>query len=145
MLRAAVEAAASEAEKTGLPRTKVLAVTVLTSISESMLHNELKVSLPVNEYVPHLARIAYEAGCDGVIGSPQEIQSIRRAVPASDFLIITPGVRPAGSDRGDQARVSTPEQAVRDGADYVVIGRPIVAAPDPVVAAQEITEQIRLA
>lgn len=142
MLRAAVEAAAIGSESAGLPRPKLLGVTVLTSIGPQSLTQELRVSLPVEEYVPHLARLAHEAGCDGVIASPQEIGAIRAAIPDRDFLIITPGVRPAGASAGDQARVMTPREAVAAGADYLVIGRPIVQAPDPAEAAAAIAREI---
>jgi orotidine-5'-phosphate decarboxylase len=142
MLRAAVETARREAETTGQPRPKVLAVTVLTSIGEAVLRGELRVRMPMSEYVPHLARLAYEAGCDGVVASPQEIAFVRAAVPAAEYLIVTPGVRPAGAEKGDQARVMTPGEAIRRGAHYLVIGRPIVAAPDPAAAAQQIAAEI---
>jgi len=142
MLRAAVEMAQSESEASGLPRPKVLAVTVLTSISAETLRNELRVAPEMTAYVPHLARLAHEVGCDGVIASPQEIEAVRAAVPSPDFLIVTPGVRPAGAAPGDQARVMTPGEAIRRGASYLVIGRPIVAAPDPAAAAQRIAEEI---
>ncbi len=144
MLKAAVDAAKQEAEERGLPRPLVLGVTVLTSISENELHNELKVptSISVQSYATHLARLAFEAGCDGVIASPHEIQAIRAAIPSSDFLIITPGIRPAGSTRGDQARVHTPAEAMVRGASYLVIGRPIYAAEDPKAAAQNIAHEI---
>lgn len=142
MLRAAVETARQTAEVEGLPRPRVLAVTVLTSIGPETLHGELCIEMPLRDYVSHLARLAYETGCDGVIASPQEIEPVRAAVPAPDFLIVTPGVRPAGSQAGDQARVLTPAEAIRHGADYLVIGRPIVAAPDPVAAAQQIAHSL---
>ncbi|HZT43836.1 MAG TPA: orotidine-5'-phosphate decarboxylase [Chthonomonadaceae bacterium] len=137
MLRAAVETARQTAEVEGLPRPRVLAVTVLTSIGPETLRGELRVETPLADYVGHLARLAYETGCDGVIASPQEIEAVRAAVPAPGFLIVTPGVRPAGSQAGDQARVMTPAEAIQRGADYLVIGRPIIAAPDPVAAAQQ--------
>ena len=142
MLSAAVQAAQSEAEAAGVPRPKVLAVTVLTSINETMLREELCVDLPVAEYVGKLAKMAREAGCDGVIASPHEIAVVRAAVPANGFLVVTPGVRPLGAEQGDQARVMTPEQAIRLGASHLVIGRPIVASPDPVEAAREIADEI---
>ena len=138
MLRAAVESARQTAEVEGLPRTRVLAVTVLTSIGPETLREELRVETPLVGYAGHLARLAYDAGCDGVIASPQEIEAIRAAVPAPDFLVVTPGVRPPGAQAGDQARVMTPAEALQRGADYLVIGRPILAAPDPVAAAQQI-------
>ena len=142
MLRAAVETAQTQADKNNLPRPKILAVTVLTSISQAVLRNELQVCAPLAEHVAHLARMAQTAGCDGVIASPHESKIVRDAVLDPDFLIVTPGVRPAGSAKGDQARVMTPGEAIRCGADYLVIVRPIVAAPDPVAAAQAIAAEI---
>jgi len=144
MLKAAVDAAKQEAQERGVPRPLVLGVTVLTSISENELHNELKVptSISVQSYATHLARLAFDTGCDGVIASPQEIQAIRAAIPSSDFLIITPGIRPAGSTRGDQARVHTPAEAMVRGASYLVIGRPIYEAEDPKAAAKNIAHEI---
>lgn len=144
MLRAAVDAAKSESQERGLPRPLVLGVTLLTSISEEELHTELKVpnSISVPAYARHLAEMAYEAGCDGVIASPHETETIRAAIPSSDFLIVTPGIRPAGSNRGDQARVHTPAEAIVRGANYLVIGRPIYEAPDPQAAASAIAHEI---
>ena len=142
MLRTAVKTAQEAAAEAGLPRPKLLGVTLLTSIGEECLRAELRVGLPVSEYVPHLAKLAFEAGCDGVIASPHEIEAVRAAVANPDFLIITPGVRPAGADAGDQARVMTPAEAIRRGADYLVIGRPIAAAADPVSAARSLAEQM---
>lgn len=145
MLRAAVETVRAQAEQNHLPPPKVLAVTVLTSISERVLRCELEVGASLPEHVAHLANMAYTAGCDGVIAAPQEIETIRSAIDAPDFLIVTPGVRPAGAAVGDQARVMTPGEAIRRGANYLVVGRPIVAAPDPVEAAQRINAEIAAA
>ena len=92
------------------------------------LQEELHVGLPLQDYVVSLRRMAREAGCDGVIASPHEIATVRAAVADPEFLIVTPGVRPVGAEQGDQARVMTPEEAVRRGANYLVIGRPIVSA-----------------
>ncbi len=142
MLKTAVQTALEEAKSRGLARPKVLAVTVLTSIGEPTLRDELKVTLRMEEYVASLAKMAHEAGCDGVIASPLEIATVRAAVTAPDFLVVTPGVRPTGAAAGDQARVMTPGAAVKCGADYLVIGRPIVAATDPVEAAIQIANEI---
>lgn len=142
MLAAAANTAKTEAEATGMPRPLILGVTVLTSIGQETLSKELCVSAPVAEYVVHLARMAQEAGCDGVIASPHEIEAIRTAIPDPEFLVITPGVRPAGSDAGDQARVMTPGEAITKGASYLVVGRPITATPDPVAAAERIANEI---
>lgn len=141
MLKAAVETARKQSTDNN-PRPRILAVTVLTSISEAVLHEDLRVEAPLTEYVAHLAVMAYEAGCDGVIASPNEIETVRAAIPNPDFLVVTPGVRPAGSAMGDQARVLTPGEAIKRGASLLVIGRPIVAASDPVEAAQRIALEI---
>ncbi len=142
MMQAATESAKCEAAIVNLPRPKILGVTVLTSISEQMLHDELSVGKPLPDFVTQLALSAQMSGCDGVIASPQEISLIRAVLPDPDFLIITPGVRPAGSAAGDQARTLTPKEAIERGASYLVIGRPIVAAPDPVNAAKRIADEI---
>ncbi len=141
-LAAAVKAACETADNEHLSRPKILAVTVLTSIGAEALANEMKVGLSVSEYVAELAKMAQKAGCDGVIASPHEIEVVRQAVNDPNFLIITPGVRPAGADKGDQARVMTPSEAIQRGANYLVIGRPILAAADPVAAANTIAEEI---
>jgi len=134
MLKAAAEAAAkAPAEK----RPLVLAVTVLTSLSEADIQTTLGTTRTLPDRVRHLARQAREAGLNGVVASPQEIGLIREAC-GSAFLIVTPGVRPADAALHDQQRVLTPGGAVRAGADYVVIGRPILAASDPVEAARRI-------
>ena len=142
MLRAAVETARQEATVAGVERPLVLGVTLLTSIGSQVLREELWSSIPVEDYVVSLAKMARESGCDGVIASPQEILLLRRAIPDRKFLIITPGVRPVGSEAGDQVRVMTPANAIRNGASYLVIGRPIVAAPSPVAAAEKIAAEI---
>ncbi len=145
MLKAAVEAAKTEAEASGMPRPLILGVTVLTSISEEALHNELGVASGTSmaQHVQRLALLARDCGCDGVIASPQEIEIIRKAIPSQQFLVITPGIRPAGSAKGDQARVHTPAEAMVRGASYLVIGRPIYASPDPKDAAQNIAAEIQ--
>lgn len=145
MLRAAVQAARCEAEETGTPAPRVLAVTALTSIDEHILRDEMMVDRALPEYVAALATMAHRAGCDGVIASPHEIAIVRSVINASGFLVLTPGVRPAGAEKGDQARVMTPAEAIRLGADYLVIGRPIVASPDPVAAAKQIAAEIAAA
>jgi len=94
--------------------------------------------------VPRLARLAQEAGMDGVVASPQEVGLIRQAC-GRDFAIVTPGVRPADAALDDQKRVMTPGEALRAGADYLVIGRPISAAPDPTAAAARIADEMRAA
>ena len=131
MVRAAVEQ---------LPDTRVTAVTVLTSMSESDL---AAVGLlgPSIEAVRRLAALSVAAGARAIVCSPQEVAAVRAEV-GDDAILITPGVRPAGSAAGDQARVATPEQALADGADLLVIGRPITAAPDIAVAAAAIADAL---
>jgi orotidine-5'-phosphate decarboxylase len=134
MLKAAAQAVAGSPAGA---RPLVLAVTVLTSFSETDLRTALGTTRTVPEQVEHLAREAKATGLDGVVASPQEIALIRRTC-GPDFLIVTPGVRPAGGTLNDQHRVLTPGEAIRAGADYVVVGRPILAAADPVEAARRI-------
>lgn len=124
----------------GGERGKVLAVTILTSSNEQTLR-DVGINLPVPEMVVKLASLAKKAGIDGVVASPQEVPLIRQAC-GNDFLIVTPGVRPAFAAADDQKRVMTPAEAVRSGADYLVIGRPIAAAPNPAEAAQAIIAEI---
>lgn len=124
----------------GNERPKALAVTILTSSTEETLRG-VGIERPVGEMVVRLATLAKKAGMDGVVASPQEITLIREAC-GKDFLIVTPGVRPTFAAADDQKRIMTPAEAVRLGADYLVIGRPISAAADPVKAAQSIVEEI---
>lgn len=124
----------------GKERAKVLAVTILTSSTEETLR-EVGIERPVKEMVVRLAKLAKRAGVDGVVASPQEVPLIRGAC-GREFLIVTPGVRPAFASTDDQKRVMTPAEAVKAGSDYLVIGRPISAAADPVEAAEKIIEEI---
>ena len=121
-------------------RPLMLAVTILTSSTEKTLA-EVGIDRPVTEMVPRLARLAKEAGMDGVVASPKEVSLIREAC-GDDFLIVTPGVRPAFASMDDQKRVTTPAEAIEAGADYLVIGRPISAAADPVEAAELILKEM---
>jgi orotidine-5'-phosphate decarboxylase len=141
MMRAAVEAAQEEAHKEGLLPPTILGVTVLTSLQARDLR-AVGIDLSVEAEVVQLASLAQQAGLDGVVASPLEIKSLRKAC-GEDLVIVTPGVRPAKGSRHDQARVMTPAEAIKAGADYLVIGRPIKEAPDPVKAAQEILEEIK--
>jgi orotidine-5'-phosphate decarboxylase len=119
-----------------LRRPKILGVTVLTSLDDADLAR-VGVGSKAGTQVVRLARLARRAGLDGVVASPREIARIRRACGA-DFLIVTPGVRPEGTDANDQKRMLTPGAAISAGADYLVVGRPVVTAADPVVAANAI-------
>ena len=137
MMRAAAEAAAKTASALGRPRPLVIAVTVLTSMTDAML-DEIGVKRPLLEQVLHLAKLAKAAGLDGVVASPQETRAIREAC-GKDFQIVTPGIRPADQQgKDDQARTLTPAEAISAGATYLVIGRPITAAPNPRQAAEAI-------
>lgn len=133
--RAMLEAAVKAAGTTG-----VLAVTVLTSLDEADLADIGAVG-PIPELVAKRARLAIAAGCAGVVASPHEVATIRAIAPAG-FLIVTPGVRPAGSAAGDQKRVMTPAQARAAGADLVVVGRPLRDAPDPAAAARAVVAEL---
>jgi len=136
--------ALAEATQTG--RTKLLAVTILTSLDQAALRQAGIGGTPSARALS-LARLARKADLDGVVASPHEIKAIRRAC-GKDFLIVVPGVRPrqhGGGRRDDQARVATPGDAIRAGADYLVIGRPITGAADPQAAARAILEEMAAA
>lgn len=141
MMRAAVEAADLRAEEIGAARPYVFAVTILTSMTPQAL---AEIGLPgtPEQNATHLAQLASQAGCAGVVCSAQEVRAIKKAL-GTDFLTLTPGIRPAGADCGDQKRVTTPAEAVRAGSDYLVVGRPITQARDPVAAARAILEEMR--
>jgi orotidine-5'-phosphate decarboxylase len=139
-MRAARAAAVEHASQNGVPRPLVIAVTVLTSLSEPDLH-AIGVEGSVLDEVVRLALLARESGLDGVVASPQEIEAIRAAC-GREFLIVTPGVRPSGTAHHDQARVATPAAAVRAGADYLVVGRAITGHADPRLAAEGIAAEI---
>ncbi len=133
MIRAAVGGAGA--------RTRVLAVTVLTSLDAAALE-AIGLAGPPEDAVVRLARLAVAAGAGGLVCSPHEVAAVRAAVgPAA--LLVVPGIRPAGSARGDQARVATPAQALAAGADVIVIGRPLRDATDPVAAARDIAASMR--
>jgi orotidine-5'-phosphate decarboxylase len=136
-----METAASAVRREfGDDRPRLLAVTILTSSTAETLRR-VGIDHPVEEMVVRLARLAREAGMDGVVASPREIGLIRQAC-GPDFLIVTPGVRPSFASLDDQKRVMTPADAVREGADYLVVGRPIAKADDPVLAAEMIVDEI---
>lgn len=133
---------AARAALEGLPaRPRLIAVTVLTSLGREDLA-QVGLDLEPQVQVLRLAQLAREAGLDGVVCSAREAPLLRREL-GPDFLLVTPGVRPAGSPINDQQRVLTPAQALRAGADYLVVGRPITQAPDPVAALQSIRDEIR--
>ena len=122
---------------------KILAVTILTSLDRADLDAGLIRAGDIPDLVAERAGRAFDAGADGVIASPQEAAMIRALPNAAGKLIVTPGVRPVGAALGDQKRVATPAQAIADGADYIVVGRPIWAASDPKAAAAAILDELR--
>ena len=124
-----------------LPDTLIVAVTVLTSLSQSELE-AIGWNEPARDLAVRMAVQSVAAGARAIVCSPQEVSAIRMAVP-DEVLLITPGVRPPGSDVGDQSRIATPVQAAQDGANILVIGRPITAAPDPGRAAAEIAATLK--
>lgn len=141
MMTQAGEAVADEAKKLGIPAPALIAVTILTSMGESDLAEVGLTPVPADN-VERLACLTKASGLQGVVASPQEISLIRQAC-GRDFLIVCPGVRPQGSDLGDQKRVMTPQAAIAAGADYLVVGRPITRAADPVAAAESVLQEIR--
>lgn len=143
MMRRTVAAVAETAEREGLPKTKIIAVTVLTSLDQAALSATGVYTAP-EEQVLRMSRFAQDAGMNGVVAAPLEAAAIRETV-GSTFLIVTPGVRPRATSHDDQARVMTPADAIEAGADYLVVGRPILRAPDPVQAANEIVREIETA
>src|SRR2546421_1437504 len=142
MLRRAAEATAETAAREGLSRPKLIAVTVLTS-SDAATLAEVGVADSPAAQVTRLARLAEACGLDGVVASPHEIAQVRAAVARAGFLIVTPGVRPRAVAHDDQKRVLTPAEAVRAGADYLVVGRAILNAPDPLRAAETIAAEMQ--
>jgi orotidine-5'-phosphate decarboxylase len=137
MLRAAAEAARDKSSA-----VQLLAVTVLTSMDEHDL-SATGVQGQVVDQVVRLASMALEAGCAGMVSSAQEVRTLRAKL-SGDFLAVTPGVRPAGSAHGDQARVVTPAEAVTSGATHIVVGRPITAAADPASEAEKILREMQV-
>ena len=141
MMRAAALAAAAAAKEFAARRPLVIAVTVLTSLDRAALSRELGVASSVEGHVLHLCQLAREAGLDGSVASPNEIRAIRNNLGPA-WVIVTPGVRPAGGEINDQARIATPGAAARAGAHYLVVGRPVTSAADPVRAALAILAEI---
>jgi orotidine-5'-phosphate decarboxylase len=124
---------------------KILAVTLLTGMTEEDMKREYRTNLSLAEFVRIRAKEACSMGCDGVISSPNEVELIREAIKEDNFLVVTPGIRPAGAARDDQKRTATPYKAVLSGADYLVVGRPIIRAIEPKDAARRIIDEIETA
>jgi orotidine-5'-phosphate decarboxylase len=140
-LKAATEAAQTGATQAGVKSPQLIAISLLTSISARQLAFDLKIPLELPEYALEMALIAQEAGLDGAVCSPQEVAQLRQTC-GDDFLLVCPGVRPTWAEQKDQKRSLTPSQALKAGADYLVIGRPITAAAEPELAWQRISQEI---
>ena len=140
MMKLVSEAVRDEAARLKIEKPKVIAVTILTSMDTESL-KRIGVRGSAEDAVLRLARLAKEAGLEGVVASAAEIRRIRETI-GKDFIIVTPGVRPTWASKNDQKRVTTPSDAVKDGADYIVVGRPIIEAEDPCAAARKILEEI---
>lgn len=136
MLKAARDAVAATAAEVGVPRPLLVAVTVLTSLDQAALH-ETGIDLDAGRHVLRLAALARDCGLDGIVCSAVEAPSMRSAF-GPDFALVTPGIRLASSVKDDQTRIATPEMAAQGGANYLVVGRPITAAADPVAALADI-------
>jgi len=124
------------------PEIKVIGVTILTSLDSSGLKNELGIARDLKEEVIHLSRLATNAGLDGVVSSPEEIESLRRAF-GRGLLLVVPGIRTGGMKKNDQRRVMSPGEAIRKGADFLVLGRPVLEAEDPRGSVEKILEEMK--
>ena len=140
MMKTAADKVHKKAEEMGIPCPKLIAVTILTSINQEDWQG-LGMQWEIREQVVRLAKLTKEAGLDGVVASPQEAAAIREAC-GTDFLIITPGIRPAGASIDDQSRIATPEAALKNGATHLVVGRPIRAVENPREAAEAIIKEM---
>lgn len=142
MMRAARTSAKAAAKEAGITRPKLLGVTILTSIDEQRFQSDFGSERELTEQVVFLATQAKEAGLDGVVASPLEIEPVRKAC-GDKFLIVTPGIRPKWAEMGDQRRTTTPAEAINRGADYIVVGRPIIEDDDPSEAAERILDEMK--
>ncbi|HEY9902205.1 MAG TPA: orotidine-5'-phosphate decarboxylase [Candidatus Sericytochromatia bacterium] len=140
-LKAASVAATEGSEEAGCPPAKLIAITLLTSLTSRDLAFDLKIPLELPEYALQMALLAQETGLNGAVCSPQEVEQLRQTC-GDDFLLVCPGVRPKWAEAGDQKRSLTPSDAIKAGADYLVIGRPITAATDPVAAWERICDEL---
>ena len=140
MMKQTALAAKEESEKLGAQKPIILAVTMLTSLDEAAV-KQIGYSLSPDEMVVRLCKLAKESGLSGVVSSPLEAAKIRAAF-GNDFIIVCPGIRPAGSDKNDQSRISTPYETIKAGASHLVVGRPIRNAKDPKDAAENIIKEI---
>ena len=140
MLKAAREGAEEAAEAMGAERAKFVAITVLTSMDEAAME-QIGLTCPIADEAARLAALAKGSGIDGIVCSPREAAEMRELL-GPDALIVTPGVRPAGAELGDQSRVATPAAAISAGASHLVIGRPITGAQNPVASYEAIVEEL---
>ena len=140
MIRKTADAGAAEADRIGVPPPVMLAVTVLTSLNDADLIR-IGFQKTAAEMVLHLAALAKDAGAHGVVASPREIVLLKRQL-GKDFIVVTPGIRSSESAADDQKRTLTPSEAIQAGADYIVVGRPIRSAQDPVQACRQIVQSI---
>ncbi|HIE29616.1 TPA: orotidine-5'-phosphate decarboxylase [Candidatus Poribacteria bacterium] len=144
MMHAAAEAAKLKAEQLGVNKPLVLGVTVLTSIEEKQFQRDFETTRKLIDQVSYFAELAQRSGLDGVVASPREIDVIRK-VCGGDFVIVTPSVRPVWAVKNNQRRVMTPAEAIERGANYIVVGRPIYASPNPKEAVVKIFQEIEKA
>ena len=141
MMAAAASEAAETAEMLGIERPLLVGVTVLTSLSREDISLVLSPGGQVSDIVLRLAERAREAGLDGIVASVEETGLVKERL-GSEFIVVTPGIRPSGAEVGDQKRVATPRKAAEAGSDYLVVGRPIIQAPSPAEAARAILEEL---
>ena len=142
MMEKAVEAATEESDKLGVKKPLIIGVSILTSIDNDEL-NEIGIFNDIQEQVIILAKLAKEAGLDGIVCSSHEIKKIKQ-VCGCDFITVVPGIRPQSMDKNDQKRVATPGEAVNNGADYIVIGRPITQSNNPLETVKLIQDSMRI-
>ncbi|MEW6042114.1 MAG: orotidine-5'-phosphate decarboxylase [Elusimicrobiota bacterium] len=141
MMQIAAEKVSETCTKNGIDRPLLLGVTVLTSLNDEILQKEVRISHTVSDQVVHLAKLCRSAGLDGIVCSPLEIEIVRKTC-GDNFVLVAPGIRPAWSSKNDQKRITTPAEAVRLGADYIVIGRPVTTAENPIEAVKKILDEM---
>ena len=143
MMQSARKSAETASAENNIPMPILLGVTVLTNIDENGFQQNFGSQRGLTEQVVYLAELAQKSGLSGVVASPLEIEPIRKAC-GDDFVIVTPGIRPTWAETGDQRRITTPAEAIQRGANYIVVGRPIIEADDPLGAAERILDEMRL-
>jgi orotidine-5'-phosphate decarboxylase len=142
MIQYAKEGLEKASAKLQLQKPKLLAVTILTSYENKDLKKYMKINLPIKDMVLHLAKMAKKSGADGIVCSPEETRIIKKEL-GKDFIVVTPGIRMGRINKDDQKRIKTPYEAIKDGSDYIVVGRPILQAEDKQAAIMEIIAQIQ--